>query len=287
MSTRSLVPVLLLAGAFAYAQNQPTLQLDRFFLGQGDYAVRATLGEPVETVDDGDFTRLIYARGKDAFEVFSLLKDRGDVVFSIQLTGVAFPDMEPFQGLRLGSSVADLNAALGKPSSTQNLKFRMIYEKEQKDSQLIQYDGVNYSFIARDGKIISIKLNGLDGFSNETPQQHPLFWLVNAYQIPNYAMFMLCLMPNFEIVKAGKTIRIEEPFSVFVSNPNSGMFKQLVSAPDSLRHILLTYEFAEPGLRLVGKDMYLFMKGAEDNPVSEMLFTVWAGTFRLVKVTYR
>ncbi len=277
----------LLVSINVYSEIKPTIELNDLFIGQGDYAITNTYGKPNEVITDDDLVRFFYDNNNTSYIVYGFIKTMPHILFSIQITGENAPDIKPFLGIQLGSDKNDILNKIGSPTSIETINYRIAKDKKSIPSELYRYSTANYSFILQNDKVVSIKLEGLNGFRNETPNMHPMFLVVNAFKIPNYNMFMLCLMPNMEIQKGSKTIQITEPFGIFVNNKNSEMFKQLVTENDSLQNALFKYKFSEPFMRFDHGEMFLVMTGIDDNPIHEILFTVWADTFRISKIIYQ
>lgn len=274
--------------AAASSQSAPVLELDGFMLGQGEYAVTETLGKPDDRVeDDNDGYVLSYNKGSGGFEAFIFRNEMPGVVFGIQVTGRAWQGSPKLLGLALGSSLRDLVKVCGLPTTMELVKFALPDQTEKRDSMFYNYKNYNYSFVVQDDKIVSMRILGLRGFTKNTPEHHPLYWFAQAIQKDDYALLRRCLMPNVQLLQAGREFRIEEPFSQFVEKRNSPVYNKLFTDPDSLASVLSNYEFSDLALRQEPDGMYVIMTGLDRNPIQELVFTFWADEFRLVKVVYR
>jgi hypothetical protein len=277
----SIAGILLLIPWNGSAQIPSQRELNGFVIGQHRNAIKAAFGKPYEErkTDDG-WVYLIYLLGEKPFVymIFKFPSDDIDHCISVQIAGDPDASMEPFAGVRLGTSADDVSRKFGRPSKTQQLIDPPV--------EVWRYEKRNYSFEFDTGKrLFSIQIFGLDGFA-ESPPKEPLPWkdVQARLRSTDLDVMMAAFTPDAEIYQANEVFGFDNSMRKVLSDPKSRFRRGLALVVTALQHELAR-EPEEINLRMWQSarrgSVYKFPAGA---PVIEIVLIPHAGELRIWEV---
>lgn len=236
-SAFALAALLLHASAPAPAAHAPSQrELGGLLLGQYEKGVRASLGEPKETEKAGENARtLLYslAGDLDTYFVVTVDGEEDGTVTAIQMSGKPKAGLPKFDGVSLGDSRATVERTFGAPD-----KVKPIGDIP---GDLASYDDRDYSFeYSPDGKLISIKIFGEEGFAaNEKTTRPDLAGFAKAIQERDRSAIFEYLAPDVEVyTKDDETVSFNGPARADLEDEKSLVARYLFGGAGSLRDIL-------------------------------------------------
>jgi hypothetical protein len=280
----ALAGILLFTPLNSAAQIPSQRELNGFVIGQHHNAIKAAFGKPYEErkTDDG-WVYLTYLLGEKPFVymIFKFPSDDLDHCISVQIAGDPDAPMEPFAGVRLGTSADDVIRKFGRPSKTQRLTDPPV--------EVWRYENRNYSFEFDTGKrLFSIQIFGFDGFAE--PPNKPMPWkdVQTRLRSTDLDGMMAAFAPDAEIYQANEVFGVDNSMRKVLSDPKSRFRQGLALVVKALQQELAR-EPANidlrvwPGSRRMGV-VYKFPDGA---PVLEIVLTPHAGELRVWEVKLR
>jgi hypothetical protein len=277
---------ITLASTFAIGQGVPSqLTLGGFQLGQVIRVAEKKFGKPFEvrTSPDDWLINAFWTSDKhEHLMIFESAPPGKDRITSIQLFGKPTPGEPGIGGISLGSSEAEVIKAFGAPSQ------RKIYEDEGVEYTKLEFSGKNYSVeLNKRGLVVSIKLYGFDGFS-KTPGDFPTSeLLIRALDFRELRAFSPLLAPDFEFYRGDKLIRYEGPTAEDIDrNPE---IREALFGANGLRAALTAKDAEQdPQLRITErKQMFHVIKYPKSSLLKEIVFTVYAGSWRIYEISFR
>lgn len=273
----SLFVMLISCPLYARA-NQ--FQLNGFWLHQYKTAITATLGKPIRAGETATSTWEAYALSGKSYMVFEFLKDKLNLIYSIQIAGDA-SEMIPFMGLKLGDDKSELFATLGKPDKIKRIEGRKV--------NLYEYKNKNFSFEINDqGKICSVRIT-----------EYPELFKRAAGDLSYWKDFKKAILnkdfkglseffrPDAEIYINDEVLDIDKPFHSFFSHSAGKFYNALLKGEDSVFNELQGVE-PQAELRItlnsgVGH-VYKFYTG---QILQEIVFFPYAGTYRVYEIKFK
>jgi hypothetical protein len=255
-------------------------QLNGFWLQQYKKAVTTTLGKPFRVNETANSTWEAYALSNRSYMVFEFLKDKPDLIYSIQITGDACA-MIPFFGLKLGDDKFQLFETLGKPDKIQRIEARKV--------DLYEYKDKNFSFEINDqGKICSLRITGYRELFKDVAADFS-YWNAFKKAILNKDFKGLAdfFRPDAEIYINDDVLDIDKPLRSFFTHPAGKFYDALFNGDESVLNQLQSVEpQAEHRITLnsgVGH-VYKFYTG---QILQEIVFFPYAGTYRVYEIKFR
>jgi hypothetical protein len=255
-------------------------QLNGFWLQQYKKAITTTLGKPFRISETTNSTWEAYALSGKSYMAFEFLKNKPDLIYSIQLTGDAC-EMIPFFGLKLGDDKSQLFASLGKPD--------MIKRIESRKVDLYEYKNKNFSFEINDqGKICSLRITGykelFKGSSHDFSYWKDFKKAILNRDFKGVGDFF---RPDAEIYMHDEVLDIDKPFRSFFTHPAGKFYDALFNGEGS---VLSQLQGSEPQLERritlnsgVGH-VYKFYAG---QILQEIVFFPYGDKYRVYAIKFR
>ncbi len=285
----SFVPALAVAiGASALRAQAPSQrELNGFLIGQHRDPIAASFTRilQVDTTPDGWVYRTyVLDRSHRAYMSFKFPHDRPDYTVSVQVAGDSGTPMVPFLGLVLGDHRESVLTHLGKPTH--------ITHENDLNLDLYAYDHRNYSVeLDSLGRVSSIQILGDDGFANIPTNPVPsLDSLALALQAGGDSALQ-SLAPDLEIYQGGKTFTFRRAALTELQDDTTRFATLLLHGPNNVATILQnpsTRSTATGSIRVWERAPAGWVwKFPVSVPISEIVYTVGAGRWRVWEIRYR
>jgi len=277
---------LACACSFVIAQGVPSqLSMGGFQLGQVTRLVEKKFGKPYEvrtTSDDWLLNAFWTSEKREHLIIFESAPPGKDRITSIQLFGKPTPGDPGIGSISLGSSESEVIKAFGSPSA------RKVYRDEGKKYTKLEFSGKNYSVeLNKDALVVSIKLIGFEGFPKGPGDRPTSETLIKALASGEARTFAPLLAPDFEFYRGEKIIRYEGPASEDLAA--NAEIRDALFGPVGLK-AALTGENADedPQIRITeSRDIFHVIKYPKSTLLKEIVFTSYAGTWRIYEVSFR
>lgn len=259
----------------------PAHELQGYLLGQRRNTIESTLGKPFKVIksEDGWVDVAFVEKKSENYLVFSFAKDGNEPTVAIQFTGPAVPTMRPFQGLRLGDSVAAVEARLGKPSSIGN--------STEDGTRQYNYKGRAFSLeINSSGKLSSIRISDDDVGPDLDPPVEALFLAASTCNVES---LLELVSGDLEVYRGGDAWGFEHSALTDLSNP-SKMREAICGNSHSLHAAFAADEVRknDSQLRVTEKGPSgPVIKFPDSKIVKEIFYKREAGAWRAFEVTLR
>lgn len=255
-------------------------ELNGFALWQYKTAIRSSLGEPTETVENDSSITEVYFISDNGYMAFEYCNPFPNNVCSIQITG-RVPDMEPFLGLKLGDSEERIYEVLGLPSKVENVTESKV--------QVLAYTQRNGSVeIDEHGRLLSIHIKITnDMFASPETIGDPWTEFVSALRASDRAEILNALRPDVEIYRDGDILSIEKKYSDFRNSPERVFMHALLGQGKSvLAHA--NVETPEAALRKTEKmGVGLVYKFKSGEILDEVVFFPFNGRLRIYEIVFK
>jgi hypothetical protein len=277
---------LLLAQASFAQVITGEVELCGFLLGQTRAAVHHQLGKPIQKKITNDQWIYEFHTIKSDTSVYGLFKyPNWDTtrLYSIQINGDTYAEMNPFYGLQLGSKKEEADHVFGSFDHT---------SKVQDPPLVIQYyKNKNYSVeINSKGRIFGIQVFG--NIQRTPPKETipALYAFKNAVITKNVDSLLTYLAPDVEIFSNGKVLSFVGAARAEFNNPQSDLVKLLLSETHSV-WFALAKEMAEGAIALrKGEESNSSMPYCnffDSNVISEIEFVPHAGKWKVQTIRFR
>lgn len=263
------------------------IELAGFILGQYRKTVHEQLGPPFERRKTSEGWVYEFHVIKPDTSVYALFKyPEWDTtrIYSIQLSGDAYEEMEPFRGLKLGSPREAVNRQFGTPSRKETL--------EDPPVEIDYYDHKNYSF---DFDKATNKLYGIQIYGRILEQKPgksapELHAFRNAVLTKNLDSLIMNIAPDAEFYKSGKVIGYRVGARHEFQNTQSEMVKHLLADSGSLLYLFGTEKSQDvPEQRIYNKkgDVTTVYKFPASKVINEIVFLPHAGKWKVYEIRFR
>jgi hypothetical protein len=262
-------------------------ELAGFVLGQYRKTVHSELGTPIERrITDEGWLYEFHAIKPDT-SVYALFKyPHWDTtrIYSIQLNGEAYEEMQPFKGIKLGEQKQKVHQIFGNSSRTEMVE----------DPPLVveYYDHKNYSFdIDKNyNTLFGIQIYGRILEQKPSAPLPSLHSFKNAVLSKNVDSLICNIAPDVEFYHSDRVITYKVGARKEFSNRNSELVKHLIGETESIWYVFEVEKAVEvPEQRVYNKEneVTTVYKFPTSKVLNEIVFIPHAGKWKVYEVRFR
>lgn len=276
---RIAIALSLFLSPLVYAADIET-DLNGVRLQQFTGVISPVYGKPFQTMRQGHTVAEAFSLNADSYMVVAHDEQHPDNISMLQITG-SKAEIPAFLGLHLGDEKQKVIATLGNPDH--------ISEVDDPKVSRLAFKGRNYTVeLDARGNLYSIQIFTTADLM-KSPDSPESAWaeFKEAILSKDLAQIFSVLRPDAEIYRAGQTLSINRPISVFREKPDPAFVAALIGKTQS---VLLALAESEPEVEMRLSENYglgYVYKFKNGSIVSEIYFLPYNGKYRAFEVSFK